>query len=260
MEAVKEFFGFGGYNRPVEGFLSWQHILFVSVFFAIMLFLAFYIGKKNKKKDEASKNKVLVWTAIIINVVEIIRIIILCFRVNELTPFLYNFPLYLCSIQFITIPLAAFTKGRVKEASLDFVLIFGILGSIMGTYFAGNNYGSYPVLCFDNFFLNTTHCMSGFAAFYIVITNMESMKKKNLWISFSILGVFGVLAYISNIALGANYMFLMGGDGTPYDLVYYLLNGHKVFYPLSVMLLFVLYILVFYWVYYLIKNKKKKAN
>ena len=102
--------------------------------------------------------------------------------------------------------------------------------------------------------------MSGFAALYIIITNMESMKKENLWISFSILGMFGVLAYIANIALGANYMFLMGGDGTPYDIVFNLLKGHKVFYPLCVMLLFVLYILVFYWIYYLIKNRKKKAN
>lgn len=260
MEVIREFFGFGGYNRPVEGFLSWQHILFVSVFFAIMLFLAFYIGKKNKNKDEASKNKVLVWTAIIINVVEIIRIIILCFREKELSPIIYNLPLFLCSIQFITIPLAAFSKGRVKEASLDFVFIFGILGSIMGTYFAGNNYGSFPVVCFDNVFSNITHCMSGFAALYIVMTNMESMKKENLWITFSILGVFGVLAYIANIAWDANYMFLMGGDGTPYDIVFNLLNGHKVFYPLCVMLLFVLYILVFYWIYYLIKNRKKKAN
>ena len=26
---MKEFFGFGGYSRPAEGFLSWQHLLFV---------------------------------------------------------------------------------------------------------------------------------------------------------------------------------------------------------------------------------------
>ena len=260
MEVIKEFFGFGGYNRPVEGFLSWQHILFVSVFFIPMILLSIYFGNKNRKKDKEEKNKLLVLTAILINTIEIIRITILCLREKELGPIIYNLPLFLCSIQFITIPLAAFSKGRVKEASLDFVFIFGILGSIMGTYFAGNNYGSFPVVCFDNVFSNITHCMSGFAALYIVMTNMESMKKKNLWISFSILGVFGVLAYISYIGLGANYMFLMGGDGTPYDIVYNLLNGHKVLYPLSVMILFVIYILVFYGIYYLIKNKKKKSN
>ena len=37
-------------------------------------------------------------------------------------------PLFLCSIQLFTLPLAAFTKGRLKNASLDFVLIFGLLG------------------------------------------------------------------------------------------------------------------------------------
>ena len=37
---MKEFFGFGGYQRPVEGFMSWQHILFVSILVVIMVILA----------------------------------------------------------------------------------------------------------------------------------------------------------------------------------------------------------------------------
>lgn len=73
-------------------------------------------------------------------------------------------PLFMCSIQLITIPLAAFTKGRIKEASLDFVFIFGALGAVLGTYFAGNNYASYPVISFDNVNSGITHAISGFAA------------------------------------------------------------------------------------------------
>ena len=46
--------------------------------------------------------------------------------------FLYDLPLFLCSIQLIAIPMAAFCKGRVKEACLDFVLTFGILGAVFG--------------------------------------------------------------------------------------------------------------------------------
>ena len=80
MEVIKEFFGFGGYNRPVEGFLSWQHILFVSVFFIPMILLSIYFGNKNRKKDKEEKNKLLVLTAILINTIEIIRITILCIR------------------------------------------------------------------------------------------------------------------------------------------------------------------------------------
>ena len=66
----------------------------------------------------------------------------MCFRGHDPLGWLYELPLFLCSIQLITIPLAAFTKGKIKEASLDFVLIFGILGAVFGTYFAGQNYGN----------------------------------------------------------------------------------------------------------------------
>ena len=46
-----EFFGFGGYKRTPEGYMSWQHLLFVSSLMAIMIALAIIFGLKNRKKD-----------------------------------------------------------------------------------------------------------------------------------------------------------------------------------------------------------------
>jgi hypothetical protein len=43
---MKDFFGFGGYSRPAEGYLSWQHLLFVSSLMAIMITLAIVLGLK----------------------------------------------------------------------------------------------------------------------------------------------------------------------------------------------------------------------
>jgi hypothetical protein len=37
-------------------------------------------------------------------------------------------------------------------------------------------------------------------------------------------------------------MFLMQGDGTPYDILYNLVNGNPVLYPLGVVGLFFVYI------------------
>ena len=254
---MKEFFGFGGYQRPAEGFLSWQHILFVSVLVAIMIALAIIFGKKNKNSDEKTKNKVLIIAAILIDAFELFKIVLCCFRANDPFAWKYDLPLFLCSIQLITIPLAAFSKGRIKEASLDFVMIFGLLGAILGTYGAGNNYGTYPVLCFDNVVSGITHCISGFASLYIMISGQASMKKNNLPITFGILTTFCVLAYVVNIIIDYNYMFLMAGDGTPYTIFYDLLNGHKVFYPLCVVFMFFAYISAFYFTYFKIKNKKE---
>ena len=256
---MKEFFGFGGYTRPIEGYFSWQHILFVTILMILMVALSIFLGRRNRNKDEKTKNKVLIWSAILIDGFELFKIIILCIRGNDPLGWLYSLPLFLCSIQLITIPLAAFAKGRIKEASLDFVLIFGILGAVLGTYLAGNNYSSYPVLSFDNVVSGITHSISGFASLYILISGMASMKKQNIVISFSILLSFCVLAYIANVVLDYNYMFLMRGDGTPYDIVFNLVNGNKVLYPLIVVILFIIYISLFYYVFFLISKKKKSC-
>ncbi len=253
---MKEFFGFGGYTRPAEGFLSWQHILFVSSLMVIMVGLAVRLGITNKNKDEKQKNKVLIWAALLIDGFELFKIILLCFRSHSAMDWIYSLPLFLCSIQLITIPLAAFSKGRIRESALDFVFIFGILGAVMGTYGAGNNYSSYPVLSFDNVVSGITHAISGFSSLYIVISGMASMKKKNIIITFAILIGFCIAALTANLLIPYNYMFLMRGDGTPYDIFYNLVNGNPVLYPIIVVLLFFIYILAFHAVYSFIKKRK----
>lgn len=256
---MKEFFGFGGYTRPAEGFLSWQHLLFVSSLMAIMIVLAVFLGKSNKSRSGHEKNKVLIVTAILIDTLEILKIVVLCLRSESAEPILYNLPLFLCSIQLIAIPLAAFSSGRVKEAALDFVSIFGILGAVLGTYGAGQNYNAYPVLSLDNVVSGLTHSISGFASLYILCSGMASLKRKNIGITFGILGVFCIAAYMANLGLNYNYMFLMQGDGTPYDILYNLVSGNKVAYPLCVVALFLVYIAIFYGVCFLVKSKQTKT-
>jgi len=206
---MTEFFGFGGYKRTPEGYFSWQHLVFVTSLMIIMTVLAVFFGLRNRHKDPSKKNTVLIYAAILIDAFEIFKIVLLCFRSGDPMGWLYELPLFLCSIQLITIPLAAFSKGRIKEASLDFVFIFGILGAVLGTYCAGQNYASYPVLSFDNVVSGITHSISGFSSLYIAISGMQSMKKKNIFITFSILLSFCAAALVANLTLDYNYMFLM---------------------------------------------------
>ncbi len=249
---IKEFFGFGGYQRSAEGFLSWQHLTFVSCLMVTMVVLSILLGNKTRTMEEIKKNKVLVVSAIMIDSFELFKIIILCIRHGDALHWLYELPLFLCSIQLIVLPLAAFSKGRIKEAALDFVMIFGVLGALLGTYGAGNNYAVYPVLGFDNVVSGITHAISGFASLYIMISRMASMKKKNMPMTLAILTAFCSVAYPVNLILDYNYMFLIRGDGTPYEILYSLLNGNPVLYPLSVVLLFFIYMALFYYVYYLV--------
>lgn len=253
---MREFFGFGGYQRTPEGYFSWQHLTFVTSLMVIMTVLAVWLGRRNRAADWQQKNRVMIWTAVLIDGIELFKIVMMCFTTGNPMHWLNNLPLFLCSIQLITIPLAAFSRGRVQEAALDFVCIFGLLGAVLGTYGAGQNYAAYPVLSLDNVASGLTHSISGFATLYILISGMASMKKKNIPITFAILICFCIAAYIANICLGCNYMFLMAGDGTPYDIVYNLVGGHKVAYPVLVVALFLIYIVVYRWGYALATKKK----
>ena len=85
---MREFFGFDGYKRTPEGFLSWQHLVFVSTLMAIMIGLAVFLGLRNKNKEEKVKNKVLIWAAILIDGFELLKIIICCARDGSFEPIL----------------------------------------------------------------------------------------------------------------------------------------------------------------------------
>ena len=258
---MNEFLGIGGYQRPPEGAYSWQHLTFVGCLLTAMILLAVALGIRNRNKENFQKNKALIWAAILIDAFEIFKIVVLCIRAEVwYEAILNNLPLFLCSIQLITIPLAAFSKGRIQEAALDFVCIFGLLGGILGTVGAAQNYGCYPVLSMDNVVSGITHCISGFASLYIMIAKMASMKKSNICITFGILLGFCAMAYVANILVDYNYMFLMAGDGTPYDILYNLVSGNKILYPIGVVVLFLLYIGAFYGIYYLTQKKKIKQT
>lgn len=255
---MREFLGFGGYQRPAEGYLSWQHLTFATFLMVVMVASAILLGKRNKNRPMEKKNNVLLWAALLIDGFEIFKIVVISIRSEDPMAFLQMLPLFLCSIQLIAIPMAALCRGRLKEGCLDFVCIFGILGAVFGVYFAGQNYACYPVLSIDNVVSGITHSISGFASLYILISGMTSMKKQNMIITFSILVGFCVAAYTANVLIDYNYMFLMAGDGTPYDILYNLVGGNKVLYPLSVVGLFLLYITGYYMVYFAITKRSKK--
>lgn len=252
-----KFFGKPEYGTP-QGAYSIEHLGFVFLFIIAMITLAIILGLKNKNKSDKKKNKVLIWSAFLINGFELFKVAFNLGGSSDGLSWTTDLPLFLCSIQLIAIPMAAFCKGKIKEASLDFVFIFGILGALIGPLGAAQNYNTYPVLSFPNVVSNITHSISGFTSLYIAISGMASMKKKNQKFVYLILLGFCAAAYIANIIFDYNYMFLMNHDGTPYVILYNLVNGNPILYPLIVILLFILYIKVFTNVYNYFKRKKVK--
>ena len=113
---MKEFLGMGGYQRVPEGFLSWQHLLFVGSLLALMFVLSIWLGKRNRTISPERQNRPLIYSAFLIDGIELIKIIGFCVRDGSLEPISRCLPLFLCSIALIAIPLAAFSKGVIREA------------------------------------------------------------------------------------------------------------------------------------------------
>ena len=195
---MKEFFGFGTgeypYGEPGHGYLSWQHLLFVSIFTLLAVGLSIFLGLRNKNKSEKEKNKVLIWSAFLIDGFEILKIII--GSIHDPNFWKISLPLFICSVQLITIPLAAFTKGKLKEACLDFIVIFGLVGGLGGTYGQALNFNLYPAYAWPNFVSAVTHNISGFASLYIMISGMASLKKKTIPITLGISAFFLILGIL----------------------------------------------------------------
>jgi uncharacterized membrane protein YwaF len=249
-----EFFGKPTFGTP-QGVYSWQHLLYVSFLMVVMVLLAIFIGSKCKDKDDKSKNLVLIWCAFLINGFEMFKFAFNLGASSDGSSWKEDLPLYLCRVQLIAIPLAAFCKGRVKEAALDFVVVFGIIGSILGTFGSTENFNTYPVLSFYNVISGITHSISGFASLYIMISKMDSMKLKNWPIVITVLLSVCGLALLANHLFDENYMFLSYHDDTPYIIVHNIVGGIQVLYSAMVIILFVVYYFIFIYVYNLIKNK-----
>jgi len=73
---IREFFGIDGYQRPAEGFLSWQHLTFVSVLMVIMTSLALWLGLKNQNRTAREKNRVLIVAALLLDGAELCKILL----------------------------------------------------------------------------------------------------------------------------------------------------------------------------------------
>jgi len=264
MDFYTEFFSWN-FTRSPEGLFSWQHLLLVTTVFFIAVFLAVRLSWRNAGADRATKMKIVVVAAIVLDGLELIKLVNYCILTDGLRILLNYLPLFLCSIPLIVLPMAAFTKGRLQQAALDFVMMFGLLGAVLGTYLAGNIYSIFPVLHFDPMISLATHMTSGFSALYIGLSGLGTMEKKNRMSGVLILGGFMALAFvIDQVGKVAhfqdNYMFLSRADGTPFMILENLFGSGTALYSISVALTMWAYMGAFYLVAELLARRRELGH
>lgn len=254
-------------DRPAAGLYSWSHLLSVTIILGGFIFLAIFLGKKYRENLKAQR-LVLILTAATIWTLLIMKVGFLIATSDDVSnTLLENMPLFFCDMMVFVVPIAAFSKGRLQDISIDFIAIGGFVMGFMGTYFAGNIYESHPAISYLSLIGAISHSIFAFIALFVFVAKMNKMEKRNIPFVIGVLFVFMSITLAVDYATGKNYMFFLGGDGTPFGLFYDLVKGNLIAYQVIIYILQCGYIGVFYLIYYPIvklikkhKEKKKETN
>ena len=244
-------------GRTIEGMFSFAHLFSVTVALAVAVVLAVFLGKRTRFAPKRQR-LVLAVSAASIVLVQIAKIAFLAAESDDslIGVLIGNAPLYLCDMAIFMIPLAAVTpRGRFHDCCVDFMAVWGMLMGTMGTYFAGNIYGSHAAFSFLAVVSLLNHAISGFTAVYLFAAKACRMEKRNVPITIGILVVIMTFVLVLDYVDGHNFMFFFTGDGTPYDTIKSLLGGRLIPYQISVYVCQCGYMAAFYAVYYLIVER-----
>lgn len=245
-------------GRQPAGLFSLSHLLSVTIGLVLFLALAYFLGRKFK--GDAKKQKItLIVSAIGIVLFQIFKIAyLLVGSTNVWDTIIGNAPLYFCDVMLYVIPVAAFSRGRVRDVCLDFIAICGLLMGFMGNYFAGNIYGSHAAISFLALNSLINHCISAFVALFVFVSGLNKMEKRNIPFVFGVLFFYMIIALICAYAFNKNFMFYFHGDGTPFTLFYDMVGGNLPIYQIIIFVLQHSYIGIFYSIYYPVANAVKK--
>lgn len=248
-------------DRPASGLFSWSHLLSVTIILAGFIFLGCFLGKKYKDNLKAQRVILLITSASIIAFF-IMKISFLLANTSDVNnTLLENLPLFFCDMMVFIIPIASLTKGRVQDICIDFIGICGFIMGFMGNYFAGNIYESHPAFSYLSLISAFSHSIFAFAAIYVFVSGLNKMEKRNIPFVIGVLFVYMSITLVVDYITGKNYMFFLGGDGTPFQLFFDLVQGNLVAYQIIIYILQCGYIGLFYLIYYpLNKWIKKKVE
>lgn len=197
---------------------STTHLIFLVLSILLMICLL-YIFKNTKEKG---MNRYLKFMTFFIAALETTKIIWEgSIDISSGNGFNYGglLPLYLCSMFIYALPIAAFGRGKVKQASLGFLASLGIVGGLSNLIFT-QMLIYYPFFHFSTFVSIIFHFLMAFTGFLIVITNCIKFDKKDYYLSFIPTLIFSLFVIPIAYTLQAkgiynDYMLLLHGNGVP---------------------------------------------
>ena len=189
-------------KNDICGIFTLGHFVALAIFFATII-LAIYLSKnfdKNKMK------KVMLIIAILVSVMEIIKIAIRIYK----QPFSYDsyLPFYFCSIFLFAIWLCLCENKTLQNAGFAFVTMGGIVASICFAVYPSTSLLLYPLWHPASMHSLFYHWLMLYTGIMVIKTKLYVPNIKHFWNYFALMSAFCVVALILNIKLDTNLMFL----------------------------------------------------
>ena len=175
-------------------------------------------------------------------------------------------PLYTCSLFIYMLPIAAWTKGKVKDAALAYLATINIFGGLTNFYLTQILH-HYPFFTFATFMSLSFHYLMVLTGLLIVVTRFKRFNWIDIIKAWIPLVIFSVLVIPVDYALKADYMLYYYGNGAPIlpDIAKFFasinLRGiYTVIVMVGYLIIGGLFVSIYKLIYKLtLKNKKKAA-
>lgn len=210
-------YNFFDYKYNIEGFdsdlFSTEHIVFIILVFISGFAVSWLL--RNSRHDRIS---------LFLKVLSIIAVVMEVSKVSweswyDITTgrgFNYGgiLPVYTCSLFIYTLLVAAWTRGKAREASLSFLTTISLLyGGIGVVYCNGLNY--YPFWTFGAFYSLFFHSSMFVTGVFLLMTGYKKLEWRDVFFSFIPVLILSAVAIPIDYALGVDYMLLYSGSGVP---------------------------------------------
>lgn len=167
------------------------------------------------------------------SVLKTVRICTVILWAFEISKIIFNFrvgngdspnnyiPLYFCSITLYCGILSSCAKGTLKRIGDVFLMIGGIVGGVAYILSPCTTAGMYPAIHFITIQSYVHHSIMIYLGILFITTNYIDLKKKDVIYYASTVVVMSIIAYIVNIFLDTNLMFVSKTyPGTIVEVVY----------------------------------------
>ena len=230
------------------GMFTIGHLILLSITITGIIIALHYT---THKKDKEVKN-IIMYSTMFLWFLEIVKIIFNLCSGNANNPNTY-IPLYFCSLILYAGLFSALAKGTLKRVGDIFLATGGIVAGVSFLLVPITSLTNYPMWHFISIQSFILHGIMVYIGLLINITHYVEYNKNDIKYYFGLIVFLGIIAYIVNLILGTNFMFISQNfPNTPMEIIYNCTGG---FFPIVMTLGQA--ILPFYIIYF-IKNKLVK--